>query len=177
MNIVPTGSKVPWRGANLLVATVALGWVVAPPPATAQAPKPPAETAPGWRVECANDGKALDCRAMQEIVQQENRQLVAALVVRVPAETKKPVIMIQLPLGILVSAPIGLHVDPGPSENYAVQTCTAAGCFVGAALGDAMLSAMRAGKQLQISFQNTDKRSVTVPMPLSGFAVAYDKLK
>jgi invasion protein IalB len=40
-----------------------------------------------------------------------------------------------------------------------------------------MLTAMKSGKQLKVSFQNLSKEVITIPMPLADFAAAYDKIK
>lgn len=42
-----------------------------PPSALAQDPPPSA-----WRVECVGDGKSLDCRAIQQMINREDKQLV-----------------------------------------------------------------------------------------------------
>ena len=55
--------------------------------------------------------------------------------------------------------------------------CTPSGCYAGAPLPDAMLTAMRSGKQLKIAFQNNNKQTVSVEMPLAGFVPAYEKIK
>lgn len=130
-----------------------------------------------WRVECSSDGHTLDCRAVQQVVTRENKQLVAGLTVRVPAETKKPVMMVQMPLGILVSEGVDFVIDEGKPERLNIQTCNQQGCFVGTVLAEAVIAAMRAGKQLRIVFQNANKQAITVTMPLAGFALAYDKVK
>jgi invasion protein IalB len=130
-----------------------------------------------WRVECTTNGQALDCRAVQQVLTRENQQLVAGLTVRVPAETKKPVMMIQMPLGVMVSEAVDLVVDDGKPEQFNVQTCNQQGCFVGAPLADNLLTAMRNGKQLRIVFKNGNKQAITVTMPLAGFALVYDKVK
>jgi invasion protein IalB len=163
----------PLYSMTLIVTTLA---VLASSGSSAQTPKEPAPP-PSWRVECTTAEKALDCRALQEIKREDNHQLVGAVVVRVPTETKKPVMMIQLPLGILVNMPVGIQVEGNPPEKFAIQTCTQNGCFVGTTISDRLLGAMRAGKELQVSFQATDKQNLTIAVPLSGFAVAYDKLK
>ena len=134
-------------------------------------------TSGSWRVECSGDGKVLDCRVVQQVVLRENQQLVAGLTVRVPAETKKPVMMVQMPLGILVSEAVELGVDEGKPERFNVQTCNQQGCFVGTPLAEATLAAMRSGKQLRLVFQNANKQAITVTMPLTGFGLAYDKVK
>ena len=54
----------------------------------------------GWRVECTSDGKVLECRAIQQMINREDKQLVAQLAARIAPETKAPTLTIQLPLGI-----------------------------------------------------------------------------
>ncbi|MGZ3410647.1 MAG: invasion associated locus B family protein [Xanthobacteraceae bacterium] len=144
----------------------------------AQAAKKP-ETPPAnnWRVECTNDGKVLDCRAIQQVVQRDTNLVVSSITIRVPVETKKPVMLIQLPLGILVSEPMTLKVDEGQAEKITIQTCTPTGCYAGSPLPDALLTAMRSGKQLKVTFQNNNKQTVSVEMPLAGFVPAYEKIK
>jgi invasion protein IalB len=47
------------------------------PAVLAQDPPPSA-----WRVECTGDGKSLDCRAIQQMINREDKQLVAQLAAR-----------------------------------------------------------------------------------------------
>ena len=47
-------------------------------PALAQDPPPSA-----WRVECSGDGKTLDCRAIQQMINRDDKQLIAQLSARV----------------------------------------------------------------------------------------------
>ena len=147
------------------------------------APAPPSPTSlasdggSGWRVECANDGTKLDCRTINRVHQRDNQQLIAAVAVRIAPDTKKPVLAIQVPLGIQVTEAVTLKVDEGKVEHYPVQTCTPSGCVVGAALSDAMLASLRGGKELKVAFQNVSKQTITVTMPLAGFGIAYEKIK
>jgi len=142
-------------------------------PAEAQ-DSPPA----AWRVECTGDGKTLDCRALQSLVNREdNKQLVALISVRTPSDTKTPVMMLQLPLGLNLAEPVQIHVDSGPVEKQQVQTCTNNGCFVGLQLNDKMVAAMRGGTLLKITMQDSSKRSLNLDVPLLGFGLALDKTK
>jgi invasion protein IalB len=131
----------------------------------------------GWRIECANDGKALDCRAINRVNHRDTRELIAAVAIRIPPDTKKPAVVVQLPLGIHVTDKITLRVDEGQPEGYPIQTCTQTGCLVGAPASDALISALRGGRELKVSFQSLAKQTITVTMPLAGFALAYDKIK
>ena len=58
-----------------------------------------------------------------------------------------------------------------------MQTCTTGGCFVGLPLDDKFVAAMRSGKMLKLTFDDTSKRAITLDMPLLGFGLALDKVK
>ncbi len=130
-----------------------------------------------WRVECTGDGKTLECRALQQLVRKENNQLVAQLVANYPRDAKLPALTIQLPLGLNLAEPIQLKIDNGPIEKEQVQTCTAAGCFVGMTISDKLLTAMRNGSNLRISMQDSSKKSLSLDVPLLGFGPALDKTR
>ena len=157
------------RRAMVLAATLVslLG------PAMAQDPPPAA-----WRVECSGDGKTLECRAVQALVNRDDtKQLMALLTVRTPPDTKVPVMMLQLPLGLNVAEPVQLKIDNGPVEKQPIQTCTNNGCFVGLPLNDKMVAALRGGSHLKITMQDSNKRSLDLDVPLLGFGLALDKTK
>ena len=147
----------------------------APAPPPAPAPSQDAGVQSGWRVECSGDGKTLDCRAVQQMINRDEKQLVVQLVARINPETKAPALGLQLPLGINLAEPIQIKVDNGTAEKYPVQTCTAAGCFVTFPLKDPLLASMRTGTTLRITVLDTNKRPITIDAPLLGFGLAYDK--
>src|SRR6185436_18268161 len=86
-----------------------------------------AQEAPAWRVECTGDGKTLDCRAVQQLVQRESRQLVVSMLVRKGTDLKSAQVTMQLPIGINLTEPIQLKVDNGAVEKQPIQTCTNTG--------------------------------------------------
>jgi invasion protein IalB len=132
-------------------------------------------TLAAWRVECSGDGKALECRAFQQMVQ--DKQLVAQITVRVPPDSKSPVMMIQLPLGLNVAEPVELKVDNGQPDRQRIQTCTSTGCFAGSTLNDKFVSSMRSGTYLKVAFQDSAKKAIAFDIPLLGFGLALDKIK
>jgi invasion protein IalB len=127
-----------------------------------------------WRVECAGDGKTLECRAVQQLVAQENKQLVIQLAARLGPD-KVPVLGLQLPLGINLAEPIQIKVDAGKEERFAVQTCTTAGCLLSIPLKDPLLASMRTGTLLKVTVFDANKRAITIDVPLLGFGLAFDK--
>ena len=139
----------------------------------------PLYDASGWRVECAPraGAKTLDCQAVEQVVQRPGGGVLVAMTVRIPPETKKPVMLLQVPLGILLAPGISLGVGDAAAQTYPMQTCTQGGCFAGAPLGDALVQSMRTAALLKIAFQSADGRTLTVSLPLAGFDAAYDKIK
>jgi len=103
--------------------------------------------------------------------------LIVLINVRVPAETRTPVAIVQLPLGLNLPAGAKLQVDDGKTSDLQIQTCEARGCYAGTPIAPELLAALKSGKQLKLSFQNLAKETITIPMPLADFAAAYDKIK
>ena len=153
------------RGLLLIAATALLGL-----PVMAQDAAPSA-----WRVECSGDGKTLDCRAVQQMINREDKQLVIQLIARLAPDTRAPALALQLPLGINLAEPIQINVDNGMAEKVPVQTCTTAGCFVTLPLKDPLLAAMRTGATLKIAVKDANTRTITIEVPLLGFGLAFDK--
>jgi invasion protein IalB len=141
----------------------------------AQNTQPP----PGWSARCASISRdaPLECALEQTAVLSRTGQLVIAVNIRVPADTHAPSALIQLPLGLNIPAGAKLQVDEGKVTDLAIQTCEARGYYAGTAIAPDLLAAMKSGKQLKVSFQNLNKETLTVPLPLADFAAAYEKIK
>jgi invasion protein IalB len=116
----------------------------------------------------------LECRALQQLFTRENGQLIAQAAVRFGPD-RQPSLALQLPLGINVTEPVAVRVDAGKEEKLPIQTCANSGCFLTVPLKEPLLAAMRAGKQLRLSLQDMNKRTVTIDLPLLGFSLAFDK--
>ena len=113
----------------------------------------------------------------QSAVLTKTGQLVVLVNVRVPSDTHAPVARVQLPLGINLPGGARLQVDDGKATDLQIQTCENRGCYAGAAITPDLLAALKSGKQLNLSFQNLAKETITIPMPLTDFTAAYEKIK
>jgi invasion protein IalB len=134
---------------------------------------------PGWAPRCGSASRdaPLECAIEQSAVLPRTGQLVILVNIRVPADTHTPSALIQLPLGLNLPGGAKLQVDDGTATDLQIQTCEARGCYAGTTITPDLLAAMKSGKQLKISFQNLNKETLTVPLPLADFAAAYDKIK
>jgi invasion protein IalB len=142
--------------------------------ASANTPPPP-----GWTARCGSASRdaPLECAVEQNAILPRTGQLVIAVNIRVPADTHTPSALIQLPLGLNIPNGAKLQVDDGKPTDLQIQTCEARGCYAGTVIAPDLLAAMKSGKQLNISFQNLNKETMTVPLPLADFAAAYEKIK
>jgi invasion protein IalB len=142
--------------------------------AAANTPPPP-----GWAARCGSASRdaPLECAIEQSAVLPRTGQLVILVNIRVPADTHTPSALIQLPLGLNLPGGAKLQVDDGAVTDMQIQTCEARGCYAGTTIAPDLLAAMKSGKQLKISFQNLNKETLTVPLPLADFVAAYDKIK
>lgn len=147
-----------------------------PMPSPAATPGP---AQPGWVARCSSPSRdaPLECAMEQSAVLTKTGQLVALVNIRVPGDTKAPVALVQLPLGLNLQAGAKLQVDEGKSVDLPVQTCENRGCYASVPISPDMLNAMRAGKQLKVLFQDLAKETIAIPMSLADFTATYDKIK
>jgi|SRR5690348_14263503 len=173
-----TNSKAPAAPAAPPAAQVPLKGAATPEAAPAAA-APDNQPAANWASRCASDGRqsGLDCSVEQSIVETKSRQLLMQVVVRVPPDTRKPVLTIQLPLGLFLPAGVTLKFDEGKTDRFDVQTCDQKGCYLQMPVSNEMLQQIGKSKQMSVTFQNLSKQDIGVPVSLNGFMVAYDKIK
>jgi invasion protein IalB len=145
--------------------------------ASGAAPATPPQ--PGWAARCSSASRdaPLECAVEQTAILQKTGQLIILVNIRVPSDTRMPVAMVQLPLGLNLPGGAKLEVDDGRTTDLQIQTCESRGCYAGTPVGPDLLAALKSGKQLKISFQNLSKETITIPLPLGDFAAAYDKIK
>jgi invasion protein IalB len=152
-----------------------------PAPAPAQAApvaSRPAEQQ-SWAVSCGSAGRAgvLNCAAEQKIIAQETGQTISGVSVRVPGDSRQPIVALLFPFGLYLPAGLKAQVDQGPVTDLVVQTCEPAGCFASAASPASLLEAMSAGKALEIRGVTMNKDPFRITHPLSGFKAALDAIK
>jgi len=153
-----------------------------PAPQTTPAPSPsgtPAPAQPGWAARCSSPSRdaPLECAMEQNAVLTKTGQLVALVNIRVPGDSRAPVALVQLPLGLNLQAGAKLQIDDGKAVDLPIQTCENRGCYASIPITPEMLLAMRSGKQLKVIFQDLAKETITIPLSLAEFSATYDRIK
>ena len=148
------------------------------PAATQSQPAPAAGKGPGWAVNCKSEAKdkGLECRMSQTVVLKQGGQVLTNVTFRVPADTKTPEMIVQLPLGVYLAPGASFQVDTNPAQRLSYRACDRNGCFAIAPVTPDALALLKKGKQIIISFQNLAEKPITVPLSLDGFGEAYEKM-
>jgi len=144
--------------------------------ATQAPPTPaPARAQPIWGVNCVGTPGGLDCRANQTVQMSNTGQVTVA--VRLPPETKKPVMLLLLPMGIYLPAGVTVQFGQDAAKTVPLNNCDSAGCLAEYAITEAEIGAMLKGIVVTISVQGRDKQPISVQVPATGFPAAYAKIK
>jgi len=132
---------------------------------------------PAWAAACsgASRNKRLDCAVEQRLLLQ-NGQLVTLVRISIPADTGKPTLLVEAPLGVALRAGLVLQLDGQDSLNLEFQTCDQAGCYATAPAPPAFLDRMLAAKTLTVRVLALNGRPISVPLPMDGFLAAYGKI-
>jgi len=151
----------------------------APAAAAPAAAAPQAGGAQGWVARCSSLTRQgpLECALEESIVMNNTGQLVVGITVRVPSDTRSPVMLVHLPLGLYLPAGVKLQVDGAEPVGFALQTCDASGCFAGSPITAGLLDQLKHGQQLKVTFQNLQHADIAVPVPLGDFAGSFAKIQ
>lgn len=160
-------------------ALAAMFLVQAAPAQQTDGKEPAAKAPPPWSSRCISVARdtPFDCQLEQRAVITETGQLVFLVTIRVPADTRKPVLMIQAPLSVFLPEGVRLNVDNQNEMKLDYQTCDNQGCHAATPIADDLLRAMFKGSKLNVAIQGLDRQTFTVPMSLTGFTELYGKIQ
>lgn len=131
-----------------------------------------------WVVRCDTPAKGeTRCRLVQVVrLKDSGQRLVQVGVSRVEG-ADAPVASVLLPLGIYLPAGLTLQVDENEALRAPIEQCGRGGCEARLQLTEALLEQMKAGKSVKYTFQNMQRKDVSIPAPLAGFTRAIGELK
>lgn len=138
-----------------------------------------ANTQPAWNVRCGSVARQapLECILEQQVVVQQTGQQLSLVSVRVPGDTRQPVMLVQLPLGMYLPGGLTLQVDEEKGQLVTIQSCDQRACYVGLPVTTEMLTSLKKGQRLNLIIQSANRETVTIPHPLSDFVDQYQKIQ
>jgi invasion protein IalB len=140
---------------------------------------PRAEEELPWSWDCTATERAAepDCEMRQRAFVTETGQLLMLLTLRVPGTTREPVMILQAPVSTYLPAGIRLDVDGGEGTTLEYQTCDGQGCYSATAVSAELLEALRGGSKLNLTIEDQQRRSLVIPLSLSGFTAVYQRIQ
>lgn len=133
---------------------------------------------PEWVVTCApgTDPEKTTCQMTQVIYTEETGRPLVSAVIRPQSEDRRMGMLLTLPHGLYFPPGLTITVDHGESTNVAIQTSDQNGVYAALPLSEELITAMKLGRTLNIAMRFADGREETVPVTLTGFTAALDKL-
>lgn len=131
-----------------------------------------------WKLRCDSPpGKTNElCIIQQNVVDDQNPDTRLVVTVYKTADGKSLMMRIIAPLGILLPSGLGVRVDQSDMGRVGFVRCLPSGCVAEVRVEDGLLEQLRTGQSMTfIVFKNLEQ-GVGIPVSLSGFAEAYDKL-
>ena len=131
-----------------------------------------------WETRCETPPGASyeQCAIVLSVVDQERPNLTMVVIVLNTADRKARLMRVIAPLGVLLPAGVGLHVDDEDAGHLNFLQCLANGCIAQVALDEKLLERLKAGKTMTLGIFQTPEQGVGVLAPLAGFKEAYEQL-
>jgi invasion protein IalB len=141
----------------------------------AEAPPPPQLMYSPWLKVC---GKGQETNNKQVCVitkdgRLENGMPVAVVQLFEP-EGEPKVLRITVPLGMQLSHGTRMIIDQGQPAQEPYKICFPIGCMADYPVTDDMIAKMKKGQQITLQAINMQGTPISLPMPLTDFAKAYD---
>lgn len=133
-----------------------------------------------WNTSCVAVGRdaPLTCTMEQQIIVLETGQRLARLSIsKTQGNEGFGSLLLQVPLGLSIVDGLTMQIDDVAPMAIPIQTCDAAGCYAGYLIEDKLISAMRNGSKLVLSFFDLQKQKIAPEFTLAGFTSAYAKVE
>lgn len=133
----------------------------------------------GWGVQCMSPSRSgvMNCKAEQQLLLADTNQLFVKITVSVNGESKKPSMVVQLPVGLHLPAGVKLQFDDNEAETHPVETCDGQACYVLIADAARVIVSMKGGNDLKVMFKNMNRDDIETTVPLSGFSDAFKAIE
>lgn len=121
------------------------------------------------------DGKSLGevCYIFQNVTNKDNGKMVMQVRIGLASNSKQPVMIVTVPLGVLIPSGAALMMDGVDPIKLPFLACAPEGCTtVGQPLSDAMITAMKKGDKAQVRVALLNRKVLSLPVSLKGFTRA-----
>src|ERR1700722_105603 len=131
-----------------------------------------------WQIRCETPpgAQSEQCALFQSVVAEDRANVGITVLVLKTADQKSRLMRVQVPLGVLLPAGLGLKVDQADVGRAGYVRCLPRGCYAEVVMDDALVSKMKTGQTATFFIFQTPEEGIGFPMGLKGFGDGYDKL-
>jgi invasion protein IalB len=131
-----------------------------------------------WQIRCETPpgAQSEQCALFQSVVAEDRANVGITVLVLKTADQKSRLMRVQVPLGVLLPAGLGLKVDQADVGRAGYVRCLPRGCYAEVVMDDALISKMKTGQTATFFIFQTPEEGIGFPMGLKGFGEGYDKL-
>ncbi len=131
-----------------------------------------------WQIRCETPpgAQSEQCALFQSVVAEDRANVGITVLVLKTADQKSRLMRVQVPLGVLLPAGLGLKVDSTDVGRAGYVRCLPRGCYAEVVMDDALVGKMKTGQTATFFIFQTPEEGIGFPMGLKGFGEGYDKL-
>jgi invasion protein IalB len=131
-----------------------------------------------WQIRCETPpgAQSEQCALFQSVVAEDRPNVGITVLILRTADQKSRLMRVQVPLGVLLPAGLGLKVDNQDVGRAGFVRCLVRNCYAEVVLDDALVSKLRSGQTATFFIFQTPEEGIGFPLGLKGFGEGYDKL-
>jgi invasion protein IalB len=131
-----------------------------------------------WQIRCETPpgAQAEQCALFQSVVAEDRANVGITVLVLKTADQKSRLMRVQVPLGVLLPAGLGLKIDSVDVGRAGYVRCLPRGCYAEVVMDDTLIGKMKTGQTATFFIFQTPEEGIGFPMGLKGFGDGYDKL-
>ncbi len=171
-------------GVWVMMGTVVLAQPSAPQPESQpSAPRATTQAYGAWLLRCRQPleqaGSARHLCEIAQIVQDQNRQMVAQFVLGQRGGVGDWLLMVQIPVNVATAAVLNLQVEGIDPILLPLRRCVGGSCFAEVALDEPAMGRLRqtsAASRGSVEYELGSGGMAKMPFSLEGFTVAFNAL-
>ena len=134
--------------------------------------------ASSWNINCSSSdiNGPPECTMQQEIIMKNSQLPVLQLTLAQLNKKEPPHALLIVPLGIYLPGGVAIQIDDNLEKTFPVERCDPDGCHLFMSLTDSTLNQLFLGKLLTVSFFDSDRVKIKIPVNLQGFSDTYKTL-
>ena len=131
-----------------------------------------------WQVRCDSPPGSQEnqCALVQSVTAEDRPDVGLTIIVVKRAGQNSPLLRVVAPMGVMISAGLGLKIDGGEVGRAGFIRCLPNGCVAEVVMDDNLLKQFRSGQTATFIIFQTPEEGIGFPINLKGFGEGLDSL-